>query len=682
LILERQSPEFSFSDEVPADFQHVIKKALGKNRAERYQSAKDLASDLKQLRRDLRRQIEGEAAPDLSTQRTLSQRAAVSGLQETEPGGAGSAIISKVRSQAAWTAELILSEIRTHPKAAIFTGATAILAILLLLIPRQPSPTQPYRMTPLTNAGKSVCAAISSDGKYVAHAEEKEGMQELLVTSIATHGSSVVVASGKFNYLGVAFSRDGNYLYFTRSEGGEAGILYQVALPGSTQRKMKEGVDSPVTFSPTGDRFAFVRFKRASGEYFLMLANIDGSGERTIATRRDGNSFSVSGPAWSPDEKTIVCAAGWWDHGYHMNLVEIDVTGGHEKAVSQQQWFSIYQVGWLEDKSGLIISAREQWTSPYQLWRVSYPQGASARITNDTTEYESVSLSRDGNMIVSVQSQQVAQIWVAPEGDVQRAKPTASTVGYRYGLAWTSKGKIVFSSMVGNNINVSDIFPDGSNQTQLTVNAGDNYTPATSLDGRYIFFASNRTGTLNIWRMNAEDGSDPKQLTFSDGNSYPSCSPDGQWVVYDNQSKARPTVWKVPVDGGNPIQLTDEYARMPVVSPDGQFIAYRYFDTEAGRRGIAILPFQGGSPIKRLPITIMDWQRFQWTADGHAMMYVDSVKGTQNIWSYDLNSQSSKQLTDFKTNLIFAFAWSPDYKQLACQHGTEVRDVTIINNQR
>ncbi len=682
LILERQAPAFTLPDEVPVEFQHLLKKALGKNRVERYQSARDLASDLKQLRRELRRQIESEAVPNLLAQRTLSHPAVVSGLPETAPSGIGSAIINKVRSQAVWTAELILSEIREHPKAAIFTGATAIFAILLLLIPRSSPPSQSYHMTPLTNAGKSICAAISPDGKYFAHVEEKDGMQELLVTSIATHGSSVVVTPDIFKYRGLTFSRDGNYLYFTRTEGSEVGILYQVALPGSVSRKMKEGVDSPVTFSPNGDRFAFVRFKRASGEYFLVLANIDGSGERTIATRRDGNSFSVSGPAWSPDDKTIACGAGWWDHGYHMNLVEIDVADGHEKAVSQQQWFSIYQVGWLEDKSSLIISARDQWTTPYQLWRVSYPQGASARITNDTNEYESVSLSRDGNMIVSVQSQQVAQIWVAPEGDVQRARPIASTVGYRYGLDWTSKGKIVFSSMTGNNVNVQVIDADGSHLTQLTVNTGDNYTPATSPDGRFIVFTSNRTGSLNIWRMNAEDGSDPKQLTFGDGNSYPSCSPDGQWVVYDNQSKARTTVWKVSIDGGNPIQLTDEYARMPVVSPDGQFIACRSYDLKAGKRAIAILPFQGGPPIKRLPIPVMDWQRIQWTADGRALTFVDGVTGTQNIWSYDLASQSSKQLTDFKTNLIFAYAWSPDYKQLACQHGTEIRDVAIINNQR
>src|SRR5437870_352330 len=123
LILERQAPAFTLSDEAPAEFQHLLKKALGKNRAERYQSARDLASDLKQLRHELRRQIESEAAPNLLAQRTLSHPAVASGLPETAPSGIGSAIINKVRSQAVWTAELILSEIRGHPKAAIFTGA-------------------------------------------------------------------------------------------------------------------------------------------------------------------------------------------------------------------------------------------------------------------------------------------------------------------------------------------------------------------------------------------------------------------------------------------------------------------------------------------------------------------------------------------------------------------------------
>ncbi len=675
LILERQRPEFVFSDEVPAEFQQVIEKALSKKPAERYQTARELASDLKQLRHKFRRQNEVEFAPKLLAQRTLSNRAP----GDSEPQGTGSAIIHEVRSRAVWTAEYLLSEIREHPKAAIFTGATAIFAILLLLIPRPPQPGPSYQMTTLTNSGKSVCAAISPDGKSVAHAEEKEGMQELLLTGIATAGTSVVVPRADVTYRGVTFSRDGNYLYFTRTEKTESGTLYQVALPGSAPRRIKDGVDSPITFSPSGDRFAFVRVNKGSGEYSLMIADVDGSAERSLATRRDGKTFSIEGAAWSPGGKTIVCAAGWWDRGYHMNLVEVDVADGHEKPASgERQWFSIYQVAWIEDGSGLVISARAEWTSPYQLWRISYPQGESVRITSDITEYESVSLSRDAKTIVSVQRHKVAQIWLVLDVDVLHARAITSNVGYGYGLCWTSKGKIVFSSMAGNNVNLSSIDPDGSNQTKLTVNAGDNYTPATSPDGRFIVFTSNRNGSLNIWRMNADDGSDPKQLTFGDGNSYPSCSPDSQWVAYDNQSNAKPTVWKVPIDGGVPVQVTDKYARMPVISPDGQFIACRYL-LETGLRGMAVLPFQGGPPVKLVPIPIMDWQRVQWTADARALTYVNTVNGISNIWSYDLASGSAKQLTDFTSDQIFAYAWSPDFKQLACERGTNLSDVMIIN---
>jgi Tol biopolymer transport system component len=447
------------------------------------------------------------------------------------------------------------------------------------------------------------------------------------------------------------------------------------------------GVDSPIDFSPTGDRFSFVRFNQAAGEYALMLAGVDGTGERILAKRRDGNTFSVFGPAWSPDGNSIACAAGWWDNGYHMKLVEVDVGNGHERAFGEQQWNLISRVAWLpglkdqkEKRTDLIVCAREQWTSPYQLWRVSSAHGAAVRLTNDTTQHEQVSLSRDGNTLVTVTSHQIAQVWIAPDGDERRAKAITANVGLVYGLNWTSDGRIVFSSMAGNLLNISVINADGSTPVQLTENAGDNYTPVVSPDGRFIVFASNRNGSLNIWRMNAEDGSEPKQLTFSDSNSYPACSGDGQWVVYDNQSKAAFTVWKVPIDGGSPVQIV-ENARMPVVSPDGQFIACRHY-LSAGLKEVAIFPFRGGLPVNQVPIPIVDWQRVQWSANGRALSYIDSSKGADNIWSYDLASASTRRLTDFKSDQIYAYAWSPDHKQLACERGAQVRDVTIIRNQR
>ena len=705
LILKRQPTRLRFFDDVPPEFQELVAKALNKNRGQRYQTVSELAADLKNLRRQLMGETSAEplSLPDQNAAaKERITKASLESAKRHQPkvqAHGSSEVWKSALTYISHTAEHVLSGIREHPKATIFSGLTAIVALLLIgpgiprltnrlkgLFSRTPqqqfAPFQAIKMAPLTNSGQSVCAAISSDGKFVAHAEQKDGLQQLVLTNTATAASPVIVPPSAVTYVGLTFSQDNNYLYFTRRESSDIGAIYQVALPGSPPRKIKDDADTSMSFSPTGDRFAFIRVNKASREHSLMIASADGSEERPLATWRDASNIFV-GPTWSPDGRSIVCVSAWWEKDARAKLVKFDVESGHSEQIRGRQWYSIYQVAWLGD-GHLIVCAKEEALSPIQLWRVSYPAGETQRITNDTANYESVSVSRDENTLVSVQTRQQETLWVTPGGN-STARAITSMVGRVYGLDWTSGGKIVFSSMIRNDLNLSTIDADGSNQTQLTANAHDNYMPATTPDGRFIVFASNRSGSLNIWRINAADGSDPKQLTFTDGNAYPACSPDGKWVVYDNQANPTVsvfTVWRVPIDGGQSIQLTDKYARMPVVSPDGQFMACRNMPDDR-TRGIAIFPSSGGAPIEQLPIPVMDWQRLQWTPDGGALTYIASDKGVFNIWSYDRGARSSKQLTNFTTTeRIFAYAWSPDFKQVASLRGNETRDVTMIVNQR
>ncbi len=551
LILRRQPAKLRFFDDVPLEFQQLVAKALSKSREQRYQTVSELAADLKKLRLELLGETSAEPlsmAEHNAAPRRISTKTSLESATRHKPKIQTHASSDTWKSALTYisnTAEQLLSEIKGHPKTTVFAGLIAVFA-LLIVVPRIPwprsqpqtvAPFQTFKMTPLTNAGQSVCAAISPDGKLFAHAEKKDGLQELLTTNVANTGSSVVVPAGDYVYRGITFSRDGNYLYFTRSLGNsDVGALYQVALPGGSPRKLLDNVDSPISFSPTGGRFAFVRWNRDIGEYSLMIANVDGTGERPIATRRDGKTFSIYGAAWSPDEKSIVCGAGWWDHLIHMNLVEVEVDDGKEKPVGGEQWYFVLQVAWLEDKSALIVSAKDQPLSPYQLWRVSYPQGKAEKITTDVTEYQSVSLSQDANAIVSVQSRFVGTISTGPGDDVQRFREIKSSVGRVYGLDWTSQGRIFFSSMVGNNMTISAINSDGSDQAALNVSAKDDYSPASSPDGRLVVFSSNRTGSLNIWRMNASDGGDLRQLTYGDGNAHPT----GGWSMGPVRESKRP----------------------------------------------------------------------------------------------------------------------------------------------
>jgi Tol biopolymer transport system component len=219
---------------------------------------------------------------------------------------------------------------------------------------------------------------------------------------------------------------------------------------------------------------------------------------------------------------------------------------------------------------------------------------------------------------------------------------------------------------------------DGSNQKQLTFDSGTNFSPVVSPDGRHIVFVSDRKdGRHNIWRMDA-DGANPKQLTNGNYDRNPSFSPDGKWIVYTSFGATHPNLWRVSIDGGEPVQLNDKFSVGPTVSPDGQWIACYYWDERPDTQlGIALVPFEGGQPAKvfALPSSIV-----RWAPDGSALTYVDSRSGVSNIWSQPLDGGPPVQLTNFKSDLIFAFEWSRDGRQLACARGIVTSDAVLFSN--
>ena len=81
-------------------------------------------------------------------------------------------------------------------------------------------------------------------------------------------------------------------------------------------------------------------------------------------------------------------------------------------------------------------------------------------------------------------------------------------------------------------------------------------------------------------------------------------SPDGRWVVFWSNRSGALRVWKVSIDGGVPVQLTDRVMLNPTVSPDGSQIACLYPETQPNAliNKTAIIPFAGGDPVKVLDL--------------------------------------------------------------------------------
>jgi Tol biopolymer transport system component/DNA-binding winged helix-turn-helix (wHTH) protein len=570
-------------------------------------------------------------------------------------------------------------------------AAGAFLAIKKYVWPKGYSPAphsfDRMRINSLTSLGKIWEAAVSPDGRYLAYVAIEDGKQSLWVKQIESDSSIRIVPPGLGHCLGLTFSPDGNHIFYSAYVHGSPSGIFQVPVLGGIPRRLVVGVDSPVTISPDGKWIAFVRLHRSPSENRLMIANVDGTGERLLSTRKypdfyDGNL------AWSPDGKTIATGAGSQRDDYVTGVVEVSIADGRETRLTPRTWAFVRGVAWLADKSGLIVVASASETEYFhQLWHVSYPGGEIRRITKDLINYQAASLPADSSHIVTVQAEQRFSVLVSPDRDPAHAKELILTVGGKFsnmtGLSWTPDGKIVYSSAAKGNRDIWIMDADGNNQKRLTDDPASDMLPAVSPDGRYITFISTRTGAQQIWRMDI-DGQNQKRLTDGGMKYRQRWSPDSKWIVYSSfSSEAKSTLWKVSVDGGEPIQLNKKYSRFSAVSPDGKLIACYYWDERAGLFKLAVIPFEGGEPVKVFepPVNHFHWS-LQWTADGRALLYVQTLNGLSSIWRMPLNDSPPEMLREFQSGNIQDAAWSNEGKQFACILSFEYKDVVSITDFR
>lgn len=538
----------------------------------------------------------------------------------------------------------------------------------------------------LTTSGKTTHAAISRDGKYVAHVIVDASGDSLWVRHVASLTSVRVAGPAATEYGSVTFAPDGDSLYYVtldRDKGFTA--LYRVAVLGgpSTMAAFDVG---PVGFSPDGTQMAFAR--NYGEESRLIVANTDGTNERVLAERRQPEYFEVTwnAPAWSPDGQTIATQGRLnGEQGTFETVIGVSVEDGSQRPLTSARWNYAGQPVWLANGEGLLVTATESSTGPMQVWYIAKGSGDASRVTNDLNDYRDLSLTADSSRFAAVQENMVSNIWVAPEGVATRAKQIGSEAGRIAEMAWTPNGRIVYRSNAGGSADIWVMDADGSNPKQLTTGARASRGLAVSPDGRYLFFASDRAGRFNIWRADA-DGANLKQLTSGDDESYPNASPDGAWVVYQRDAQ-EPRLWKVPVDGGEPVQLTRTRAMNPAISPDGNMIAYRYLDFEvkASRWRIGVISSDGGRPLKHFdfPPTVAPSQRFvRWLPDGKTIAFPNSPGGLADIWLQPLDGGPARELTDFKAEQIIAFDWSRDGSSLAIVRGVETGDVVLINNSK
>ncbi len=418
-----------------------------------------------------------------------------------------------------------------------------------------------------------------------------------------------------------------------------------------------------------------------------MVAKADGSGERKIATRRLPRYFSRYSLAWSPDGRWIACFAGnavsFMPEAFH--LMEVRVADGMERAITRHAWRWGGAVVWPAHGNSLLFDATESIEDGYQIWTASLNNGEVSRLTNDLNDYTRLSLTSDAKTMLALQTQKSVDLWVAPGGDSNRAAQiTFGNLRALDSIAWTPDCRIVYSAQGGDYRNIWIMDKDGRNAKQLTQGPGDKVEVAVTRDGKYIVYQLEG----KIWRVDLRGGS-ALQLTHGAMDVHPDPAADSRSVIYASFSDwspgiaGKPTLWKVPIEGGNPVQLSPTPASVPKVSPDGKLLAFEYFpgvDPQLSPQLIGLTTPEGGLPMKvfdRLPAVA---STIFWAPDGRALQFPVLSQHVGNIWGQNLNGAPPAQITHFNTGQLFTLAWSQDGRQLAIARGGVTRDIVLITN--
>ena len=275
--------------------------------------------------------------------------------------------------------------------------------------------------------------------------------------------------------------------------------------------------------------------------------------------------------AWSPSGDTLACVVlNNNSEGFYMTVVGYVPDSGEEKKLTDKHWNVVSSVAWAKEGRGLVLTGNERQGLPQQVWYVSTPDGVARRITNDLNSYSGVSLTSDGQSVLTVQTDRSSGLWTAAvdqQGTLAEFREQFSEVGDLATVGWTPQGNLIYQSIASGTQELWLFDSETKRTKQLTVGSLVSDF-AVSPDGRYVVLVSNRAGRPNLWRVNAEDGTELVPLTQGDGEIRPRFDSRGEFVFFQKGfGDVLSSVWKVPTAGGEAHQINQPHNTFPIFHP-------------------------------------------------------------------------------------------------------------------
>jgi len=695
-ILNRTpTPALRINPDLPPKFEEITQKGLEKDRNLRYQHAADMRTDLQRLKRDLDSKRSASIAETEYLPAVASSRSAPG--QNTATHASGSSKVVAVARQHKFSFSAIAFIVL------LVLGAAGY-GVYAFLNRSQPAPFSNFVVTQLTNTGKTQQTAISPDGRFLLSVQKDNGQESLWLRNIATASDTQVVSSRGQKFTSPVFSPDGNYIYFRETSPGMSGlfILHRAPVLGGKPEVVAKDVDSNATFSPDGKNIAFIRVNDPDiGKWRLIETNADGSNERVLDVEPE--RISQKSVAWSPDGRRVAVAIADVGSSIAGSISMFDFASSQLRPVVEFHDKAPTQLAWSPDGRWLLATyggRGESFSLQDQIGIFSYPGGKFHTVTNDTNNHATLTISSNGHTLATVQNQVTSEIQLLPASGTGPVSlvPGLPAQGFISAFDWLGNDELVVSK----GLRLLRMKIDGSSSSSILNDPGGFIGSVDTCGGKgpivftWYFHGGENGG--RIWRTDAERTA-PVALSPAGEPKLWQCSKDGKWL-YESATSGNSDIKRLSVvNGGNEEKLPSTtianvlmmgtalssdgktYARLVAEeNPEARNYTQKILlqnldDPKPSTRTLALegtrnFVFHGSSPDAS----------FQFSPDGKALAFVVEEKGVDNIWLQPLDGSSGHPLTNFKSEEITGFRWSPDAKHLAVGRNNNSSDVILLRD--
>jgi Tol biopolymer transport system component/predicted Ser/Thr protein kinase len=584
-----------------------------------------------------------------------------------------------------------------QPRRRLAWGAAALAVLggavlgVWLLRPRTETPATPVRAVPLTSyPGSEAYPTLSPDGNQVAFSwnGEKQDNTDIYVKPVGP-GTPLRLTDHPAADVSPAWSPDGRWIAFLRMPSGKLQIILIPPLGGPERVLVEMDARSEfagpwLAWTPDGKWLAAPFTETSDQAPAVCLFSIE-SGEKRRLTSPPANVLADASLAISPDGRSLAFSRLRTTSAndlYVLGLTSSLTAEGEPRKLTPETG-TLRGAAWTADGRAIIYSIGGV------LLRIAATGTATPEqlvFASDGASYPVISWSR--SRLVYSWGYSDSNIWrLDLAGPTQAASRSALISSSRQDVwsAYSPDGKrIAFASDRSGSMEIWTCHSDGSNLIQLTSVGGLVGNPRWSPDGKFIVFDSRRAGQADIFVIGAEGGNPQRLTTDPSSDTQASWSHDGRWIYFASLRTGQYQVWKMPwtpgsAREGEAVQVTKKGGYVALESPDGRFI---YYANRRDNPGLWRVPAQGGEEIEILP------------ALHYSKSFSVAERGIYFVPPRKAGEKHSIQFLEFATGKTFPvaiidkpvgdrLAISPDGRSLLYEQvDQQGRDLMLVENFR